>query len=247
MNPPVILLHGFLERAEMWTHLSIAQKENVFIPNLPGHGSNSSTLVKSMEEMAEELNKMIRQKGLSKSILIGHSMGGYLAAEYYRKWPEEVVAIILLQSQAGGDHSDKKDQRDRAIDLVRKDKRKYCSGMIRGLFGKTAFPGRDEIVKRLVDEACEMSAKAITSSLMAMKNRRNNRDILRNSHIPLIYVLGDEDPRLPKEIMIEDMKVTQPDRVEWIKNCGHMAQWEKPRELDTILNRVLHFIRQELS
>ena len=91
---PVILLHGFLENSTMWDDLTpeLSKKYRVICIDLLGHGNTACLgYIHTMELMAEAVEAIIKYLQIKQSVLIGHSMGGYVALAYAEKNPKKVL------------------------------------------------------------------------------------------------------------------------------------------------------------
>lgn len=65
----------------------------------PAHGeSRPFTLVFSMEDQAEFLHSILEREGITAPVLIGQSMGGYLAQMYMSKYPGSVRGFVSIDS-----------------------------------------------------------------------------------------------------------------------------------------------------
>ena len=72
----IILLHGSGQSHVVWsltTQFLSDQKKNVFAIDFPGHGNSEGESLKTIEEMAEWLNKVINKLGANKVTLVAHS------------------------------------------------------------------------------------------------------------------------------------------------------------------------------
>ena len=85
-----------------------------------GHGdSDCLGYVHSMEENAEIVKAVLSNLKIRKTIIIGHSMGGYVALAYAEKYPKEILGLCLMNSTANADSPERKINRDRAIIAVK--------------------------------------------------------------------------------------------------------------------------------
>ena len=229
----------------MWDPLlEILPKEfRVIRPDLPGHGSNPQILsTESITAYAQFLEEQLQKEKIEEVVLIGHSMGGYIACEFSKLYPEKVKGLLLFHSTASEDDAEKKINRDRAIKLVQEDPSRYCSGMIRGLFHPEFLKEKEVLVRRLISEALSMNPQAITQALTSMKLRPDSIESLMDRSFPLGYVLGDQDSHLSMNKMRLEMQQTNPEFEYILKECGHMGQWESPVESSkTILNALRQF------
>ena len=108
---PVILLHGFLENLSMWHDLTpeLSKKHRVICIDLLGHGNTACLgYIHSMELMAEAVEAILKHLQIKQSVLIGHSMGGYVALAYAENNPKNVLGLCLMNSTALADSPEKK-------------------------------------------------------------------------------------------------------------------------------------------
>ena len=95
----IILLHGSGQSHVVWsltTQYLSDENYNVFALDLPGHGNSEGDSLKSIEDMATWLNKVVKHLGIKQHILIGHSQGCLIALEYANKFPENLKKLFLL-------------------------------------------------------------------------------------------------------------------------------------------------------
>ena len=95
----IILLHGSGQSHVVWSltaqYLS-DQNYNVFALDFPGHGNSEGDSLKTIEEMAEWLEKVIIKIGIQDLTLVGHSQGCLVALEYANKFPKKIKNLIFV-------------------------------------------------------------------------------------------------------------------------------------------------------
>lgn len=99
-GPPLIFLHG-AGAVGAWTpfHDMLAQRHRVLAPHLPGFGSTPDVdWIDSMDELVLFMLDWIDQEGLRGAVLVGSSMGGWLAVELAVHHSESFGAIVLLNA-----------------------------------------------------------------------------------------------------------------------------------------------------
>jgi pimeloyl-ACP methyl ester carboxylesterase len=116
----IVLLHGFLENQKNVGHVHCNFAENrVITIDLLGHGETECLgYVHSMEDNAEAVQAVLAELRIRKAILVGHSMGGYVALAFAELYPD-FVKLVLLNSTAKEDNHERKLNRDRAIKAVK--------------------------------------------------------------------------------------------------------------------------------
>ena len=97
-KPPFILLHGASDNGLCWTPIAeiLAEKYDVIMPDAQGHGL-SDRLDKnfSFQSHADQVAGLVKQLGLKKPVIMGHSMGGGTATNLAVNYPELPRAIIM--------------------------------------------------------------------------------------------------------------------------------------------------------
>lgn len=83
-----------------WWHIArtLSEKYQVIVYDRAGYGnSTSSNLERSPENITGELKELLSKVGVKNPIiLVGHSQGGYYAAQYALQFPEKVKGLVLL-------------------------------------------------------------------------------------------------------------------------------------------------------
>ncbi|MBJ7313392.1 alpha/beta fold hydrolase [Rugamonas sp. CCM 8940] len=99
---PVVFENGLMAKLGQWEPVfrSICQERSAFAYNRPGYGKSAAVASpRDGEHIAEELRALLRSKGLNPPyILVGHSIGGLYLQLYARRHPDEVKALVLVDS-----------------------------------------------------------------------------------------------------------------------------------------------------
>ena len=103
-KPPLILLHGGAAHAHWWDHIApvLAQDYRVIAPDLRGHGDSSWTVPAAYEidDYVADLQGLIAALELEKPVLLGHSLGGFIALAYATARAETLRALIVVDIRA---------------------------------------------------------------------------------------------------------------------------------------------------
>lgn len=101
-KPTVVLLHGAMSSVQSWAGWIplLSTSYRVVAIDLPGHGLTGETGDRdySRTGMVTFVRSILRSLGEKHVALVGHSMGGGVAAEYAERYPEEVWALVLIDS-----------------------------------------------------------------------------------------------------------------------------------------------------
>jgi len=236
----IILLHGFLENKTMWTPFipTLSKDHKVVTIDLLGHGETGCLgTVHSMEEMAEAVKAVLSHLQLEKVVLIGHSMGGYVALAYSEKYPNGLKGLCLMNSTAEGDSKEKMINRDRAAETVQINKNSFIRISITNLFrpkNRTIF---SEELKQIKSEALRMPVKGIVAALKGMKVRKERTQLFRSLPCKKMMIIGKRDPVLDYDSLISQIKNTDINVVEFPD--GHMSYIENKADF---LTTIMHFV-----
>ncbi|RXP59428.1 alpha/beta fold hydrolase [Lutibacter sp. HS1-25] len=241
-GPAVVLLHGFLENSSMWNQISeqISKKNRVVCIDLLGHGATENCgYIHTMEDQAEMVKAVLDHLRLRKYILIGHSMGGYIALAFAKLYPNNVKGLCLMNSTALPDSEEKKTNRDRGIVAVKQNHKTFVRIAIPMLFSeknRTVFTSE---IAEITNEALKTSPQGIIAALEGMKIRQDHTAILNNDLFPVLLVIGKQDPALEYATLIGQAKNTKVKVVEFPD--GHMSHIENKNEL---IEALLKFAKQ---
>ena len=99
-NPPLVLLHGGSAHAHWWDHLAadLAQEYWVLALDLRGHGDSAwiSPPAYEIEDYVADLEDVITTLGLAPLILLGHSLGGFIALTYASAHAQALRALVVI-------------------------------------------------------------------------------------------------------------------------------------------------------
>lgn len=222
----VILLHGFLESSLMWQDLlpELSKSKRVIAIDLPGHGeSECFGYVHSMELMAEAVKAVMDHLSVRKAVLVGHSMGGYVALAFAEQHPDWVKGMCLYFSTTHADSDERKRGRDLSIDLVKRDHKSFIRKSVPLLFRpKNRATYRDQI-NRLKKQALKTPKQGIIAALEGMKNRIDREMIIQFSPYPVHFVIGRYDPVLPYQKLIDQAEKSEQASYTLFPDCGHMG------------------------
>lgn len=232
----IVLLHGFLENQKMWDNYIdvFSVKNRVIAIDLLGHGETECLgYVHSMEDNADAVHAVLAELRIRKAILVGHSMGGYVALAFAELYPENVKGLVLLNSSARADSDERKINRDRAIKAVKQSYLGFVSLAIANLFSENNRERLVEEIKNTKKEALKTPLQAIVASLEGMKIRADREVLLHRSPYPKMLILGEKDPVLGYEETKEQIENTEVELVTFPD--GHMSHIENQVELTKVL------------
>ena len=225
---PLLLIHGFPFHQGIWDGYSerFTDRFRVITVDLPGFGK--SPLLKtpfSIDHVAETLLEFLRGKNLVDVIIVGHSLGGYVALSMIKKNPELFRALVLFHSTAYSDSADKKESRMKVVDFVKKNGAlPFTTGFIPPLFANP----NNQAIEKVRKVASEASAEAVIGYSLAMKDREENVKTLEIFENPTLFLAGKNDPGIPPESIIKQAAHCQKPQIQILDDVAHMGMFEKP-------------------
>ncbi|PWB19389.1 alpha/beta fold hydrolase [Flavobacterium sp. HTF] len=234
----IVLLHGFLENKIMWNEYAdfFSEKYRVITIDLLGHGeSDCLGYVHEMEDNAGAVNEVLEYLKIEKVIILGHSMGGYVALAFAELYPEKVLKIVLQNSTSKEDSADKKLNRTRAIKAVKQNYVSFVSLAIANLFSENNRTRLADEIEKVKEQALKTPLQGIVASLEGMKVRKDRETLLHKNLFPVLLVLGKKDPVLNYEENLAQIEDTTAELVSF--DDGHMSHIENKEELKTILSQ----------
>jgi pimeloyl-ACP methyl ester carboxylesterase len=95
----LVLIHGWSQSVDAWRDQipDLAKRNRVIAIDLPGHGKSDKPEVKySMDFFARAVEAVMSDAKVKRGVLVGHSMGTPIARQFYRKYPDKTLAIVVV-------------------------------------------------------------------------------------------------------------------------------------------------------
>ena len=228
----IVLLHGFLENQSMWQDFipEFSKKHRVITIDLLGHGNTECMgYIHSMEDNADMVHEVLHELKIRKAVLVGHSMGGYVALAFAELYPDTIKGLVLLNSTSRADSEERKNNRDRAIKAVKQDYTTFVRLSIANLFSEGNRVRLIDDIEKTRAEALKTPLQGIVASLEGMKIRKDREVLLHFGPYPKMLILGKKDPVLNYEESIEQIENTNVELISFAD--GHMSHIENRKEL----------------
>lgn len=229
---PLVLIHGFCETSRMWADFAekLSEDFRVLCPDLPGIGESPiSNDQISLEEVAVRLEEWMDENQIINPILIGHSLGGYVALALLELMGNRIKAIGLFHSTAFADDADKKEMRNRTITFLRKNGvDKFVTSFVPPLFPENR---REELaidIDSAIEDAKRSSLEGLIAFAGAMRDRPDRLEVLRHFRGAKLLIAGTEDGA----VKIEASRAQKDAFTHYfeLQGVGHMGMIEQKSE-----------------
>lgn len=241
----LVLLHGFPEDGGLWDDIvpELSSTCTVIVPDIPGAGKTvvgGNTV--TMAAMAGAVSAILDHAAISRAVIVGHSMGGYVALAFAALYPGRLKGLSLVHSIATADSDEKKETRRKAIALLEKGGRDaFVQGMIPQLFAASFRRENPEVISRQITRAKRLSAASMILLYEAMIARADHTVTLRDSQVPVQWIIGKEDALIPFSVAIEQSKLPSVSFISVYNDTGHMSMIEQPQTLTADLIEFTRF------
>ncbi len=241
IGQPIVLLHAFPLNHEMFS-LKEIDGYQIILPDFPGFGlSNMEMTDYSLETLAGSLKAQL-DGFLGKPrpwILGGISMGGYLAFELIRQFPQSVSKLILISTRAGIDTPEARQNRlNMAENVLKSGIDNLVETMPQGLLGAATKASKPNVIQMVQNLIRQANPKAVSLAQRAMAQRRNQTSLLERIKQKTLILAGSEDILIqPAES--KSMANSMPNgQLHLIEGVGHLIPVEAPELFE---NRIRGF------
>lgn len=255
-GPPVILIHGMINSSRHWRKvaLGLADSYTVIAPDLIGHGGSATPRGDySLGAHAAAIRDLMTAIGIEKATIVGHSLGGGVAMQFFYQFPQRTERMILISSGGLG---------------------REVSAPLRGV----AIPGSDLLLALAVNRAVvggldragrllSMAGSRFGTYLQAIARairpltragqRRAFRETLRAvidirgqkvsatdrlyllDGVPTLLVWGERDGTIPPEHGRHAHAAIDGSRFEMLPDVAHFPNLEAPETLAAVIHEFL--------
>ncbi|MFH0867475.1 MAG: alpha/beta hydrolase [Bacteroidota bacterium] len=225
----IVLLHGFTESLDIWDDFSaeLSVDFKVICIDLPGHGkSECVSKAHSMELMADIVKSVLTEESVEECVMIGHSMGGYVALSFAEKYPAIIKGLGLFHSSAFPDTAEGKANRAKAIEAIEKNHSGFIMSFIPDLFAEANRESLKNEIILMVEKAQMMTKEAIVAAQLGMMERGDKRNVLVNASFPVLFIAGKLDTRIPFEKVLEMIAIPKDSSTLLLHDIAHMGYME---------------------
>jgi pimeloyl-ACP methyl ester carboxylesterase len=234
---PMLLLHGYPLDHSIWDPVAplLESRFDLVAPDLRGFGGSTVEQTRySMEDLADDAAHLLDVLRIPRAIVVGHSMGGYVALAFLRRFPARMLGLGLVSSQVLADPPDRREGRYKtAAEVAEKGAAPVIEGMTPKLSADTRLQGE---MRKLMER---QSAAGIIGALGAMAERQDATGLLGNLTLPVVIVHGDADLLIPIERAREIKAAVPQAHLVELPGAGHLPMLEAPAETASALAHLM--------
>lgn len=240
---PIIFLHGYPFDRTMWYGQFDFLKFSYRLISCDIRGFGKSTDEESslsIDLFGDDLIQFMDELGIDKAIICGLSMGGFIALNVTKRFPNRVEGLILCDTQCIADTTEVKEKRYKTIDEIEGGGvANFNEGFIERVFHKDSITNNKELVGQVRSVVFANSEHILKQGLVALAERSKTCSILNEITVPTLIICGREDevtPLAQSEFMKENIKGSV---LQVIDHAGHVSNLEQPHEFNQHLSDFL--------
>jgi len=218
MKTNVLLLPGLLNDASVFTDqvAALSTVATVEVGDL--------TIAKTIPELAASVLKLATAK---RFVLLGLSLGGYVAFEIMRQAPERVAGLVLMDTTARPDTPEASAKREALIKLAATD----LEAVTEQLLALLSHPDQMNLptVRGVIQSmASGLGKEVFERQQRAIMSRPDSRPTLKMIACPTLVICGQDDLITPPELATEIADGIKHAKLEIVAQCGHLATLDQP-------------------
>jgi pyruvate dehydrogenase E2 component (dihydrolipoamide acetyltransferase) len=234
-----VLIHGFGANLNNWllNQAMLAESRSAYAIDLPGHGgSMKNPQFATIDDMATAVFRFLDAKNLLSIHLVGHSLGGGVAAKIAVETSALVKSLTLIAPVGLG----------REINfpfikgLVEIDRRKDMQSLLQTLFHDPALVSRDMTMGVLNAKRIDGAVTCLRSIAESCFSGGQQTNILRGDlmrlSVPTQVIWGESDRIIPPQ---HAANLPQSMSVHLVERAGHMVHMERAAEVNKLIS---HFV-----
>lgn len=243
-GPAVLFLHAFPLTRRMWTSQieALAGSSQTLTLDFRGFGeSDKPEGPYSLEGFADDAVALARGLGVTQAVVVGLSMGGYVAFRLIERAPDFVRGLVLADTRAEPDTPEGKEKRLALADRVEREGYGALRDFVDGLVGATSKKLRPQVAAGVSQVIGQPGPKPLAATLRAMAARPDSRPKLDGITVPTLVMVGEEDTLTPPDsarVMADGIRGA---RLVILPSCGHVSNLEDP---DAFNRELSAFVRQ---
>lgn len=229
----LVFVHGWTCNADFWRgQTSAFPNTRVIALDLPGHGRSDKPRANyTMDHFARSIEAVMRDAGVTRAVLIGHSMGTPIVRQFYRLYPEKTLGLVIVDGALR--MFAPKEQMEQFIAPMRANYKEVATGMIDGML----MPVKDEKIKTEVRTAMLSTPDYVAIS--AMTGMTDEKLYAKDSiKVPVLAVLAKSPFWAADTEAFYRSLAPNLDFYMW-DNVSHFLMMEKPQEFNRTMQAYL--------
>jgi pimeloyl-ACP methyl ester carboxylesterase len=243
---PVVFLHAFPLDKEMWAPqlgpISSAGFRVIAL-DLPEFGGTTPDQDGfTIDRGADLVASFLKVLGIAKSVVVGLSMGGYVAMSIARRHSSLLAGMVLADTRAAPDVPHVRANRDKLIAAVQANGPvALADTMLPNLFSEPTRTTNPALIERVRQIVLRQSATGVIAGLRALRDRPDAAPALESVAVPILVLVGEFDTVTPLLTAARIAGTVRKSDLAHIPGAGHLSNLENPEAFNSA---VIAFLKQ---
>ncbi len=235
----LVFIHGWACNRSFWNHqLDVfAEDYQVVSLDLPGHGeSGTNREMWTTLALADGAEAVIEKLNLSRVVLVGHSMGGWVSLETAARLPDRVIGVVGVDTLQDADFEYPEEAMAQFVAAFEADYEGTLRGMMAGMAG-----AQPELAKWITEEALKTNEKVAVGLIRDVQNLKMP-ELFKAAGVPIRCVNAAPREGRGYATNIEGNRRYADFEAVMMEGVGHFLMMEEPVEFNEKLAAVLREI-----
>lgn len=247
-GPPILFLHGGSAHAHWWDFVAPAftDRFHAYALDLRGHGDSgwSPEGAYHLADYAAGVRAWMAHDHAARPVLVGHSLGSFVALRYAIDRPDDVAALVVVDGRASFSASG-----SRYMRLLRAIGPAEYATLEEATRRFHLLPAETVADTRVLEHVARRSFRQASSGLWVAKFDRATlgahepfdfRDALGSLSSPVLFVRGENSGVLSRDAAARFAAACRAGASAEIPGAYHHVPLDRPRELAAEITRFLH-------
>jgi pimeloyl-ACP methyl ester carboxylesterase len=211
------------------------------VPDLRGYGESTVVPGKTtLDIFASDIAGLLDKLGIQNVVIGGLSMGGQIAMEFCRLYPERVRGILLAATFCRAETEEGRRQRAAMADrLLKEGMDSYAEEVLPKMVTPANLMALPGVADRVGGMMRSTNPNGAAAALRGRAERPDYAETLARLDVPALVVVGDEDAFTTRADAEQMSTLLKGSELVWIERVGHMPNLESEGEFNKALGRLL--------
>jgi 3-oxoadipate enol-lactonase len=242
-GPALLLLHAFPLNAAAWADQMSALDDAAAMhaPDLPGFGSSpDADLADDLDQLAKIVREAARRRGIEGAVVVGNSMGGYLAFGLLRVDPGFVRGLALINTKAAADTHQARANRAALARRVESEGTSFLPDeWPQGAVSPLTLRERSGVMRSIREMIGQATPRGVIAAQRAMAERPDSTPLLSAIRVPTVVIHGLDDKLISEAEARTMAGAIAGARFVGISGAGHVPNLENPAPVNEALRELL--------
>lgn len=227
----IVLLHGFPLAKESWDAqaATLSLRARVIRIDLRGLGASAVTPGPYlMEALASDVAAILDALAVERAVVVGHSLGGYVAFAFYRLFAERCLGLGIVCSRATPDDVAQATAREAlAARAESEGMGPIVDAFVGRYFAPSIYADRSDLVALAREMSLRTDPRGAAAMLRGMAERVSSEDLFDEIAVPVRVIACAHDAFVDVDVMRSIAGGIRGSKLD-IFPCGHLPLWELP-------------------